>query len=131
MFATAPAIDPQASSEHAAASGNRPDRRPLRRCNCLRCNQANGSKYLDCTAHDPEPTLPKEPFDEVLDLSDANLTKADTLTKEQKSRVWRYIQQHDPNMVAFLQDPTVAALIRKGATPLFPNDLVQRALGSS
>lgn len=52
-------------------------------------------------------------------------TKA--LNQAQKNAVWRHIKAHHPDLVGFLNDPTVQALISAGATPAFPQALIRAA----
>lgn len=130
MLSTAPALELQNGGEHSVDSGLPSSRQPPRRCSCLRCNRANGSFYARCIINDPEPDPTADVTDEHSQFfEDQDLVQASTLTKEQKSKVWRYIQEHDPNLLAFLKDEAVATLIKNGATPLFPSTLVRKALG--
>lgn len=74
---------------------------------------------------DPKPPLPPQ-----VPPAPA-LIRADCLTPANKRRVWDHIKRHDPNTLAFLTDPTVAALLqRPGAVAVFPKALVDAALAA-
>ena len=68
-------------------------------------------------------------FDAIFD--DDLLIRASLLNRQEKALVWGYIQRNEPGLVAFLKDEAVVRLIKSGATPLFPTDLVEKALGYS
>lgn len=53
--------------------------------------------------------------------------EARMLPQDAKRAVWAEIQRSEPELQAFLQDPQVQDLVRRGATPLFPADLIRRA----
>lgn len=61
----------------------------------------------------------------------ASEVPANTLTKEQKQRVWAHIKQTEPERHAFLIDPTLHLFMAAtGAVPTFPRALVRAALQS-
>lgn len=128
MLATVAAPQVQAGSELQVAPDSGSRRRTPRPCNCLRCNPPNGSQYIRCYRNNPQNAPPEpsdpEPFDPLIDTVSAAI-----LNQEEKAKVWQYIQKHDQDRVLFLRDPAVVALIKSGATPLFPAELVQNALG--
>lgn len=132
MLIAAYAPEVQAGSEHVASPASGSPRRPVRRCSCLACNPANGSFYFRCIKDADIKTLaqldsPPDPLDAIFD--DNRLIQASLLNRQEKALVWGYIQRNEPQIVLFLQDESVARLIKSGATPLFPTDLVEKALG--
>lgn len=134
MLTTHQAPEVLVGSEHAAPSESGSSRRPTRRCSCLACNSANGSFYFRCIkgAADMDATLQAsvpDAFDAIFD--DDLLIRASLLNRQEKALVWGYIQRNEPGLVAFLKDEAVVRLIKSGATPLFPTDLVEKALGYS
>ena len=55
--------------------------------------------------------------------------RADSLTDEQKRRLWAYVKQHDPNTYAFLLDPEISAFrARTRGVVVFDKSTVDAAL---
>lgn len=57
------------------------------------------------------------------------LVSAARLTPAEKQRVWQHVQQHEPNLAEWFKDPSVARLLKQGATMQFEPDLIEAALG--
>jgi hypothetical protein len=75
--------------------------------------------------HAPRPVAPAPPEPPKI--------RADRLNAAQKAVVWQHIQQHEPELHAFLVDPVILAFRKRqgNAVPVFDLAMVQTALAAA
>lgn len=117
--------------------------RPWPRCSCMACRGKQGMPGLRCAVvmakleakrRDDELLNPKpivaddEGF--TPDFDTIETISANSLSPQEKRTVWEFIKQHRPDVLDFLQDEQVQAIMKTtGATPAFETEMVVSALG--